>query len=128
MTRRLPASVLTSCERGPDFLEVNRLAVLVRAERLGVEVDIDAAREREGDDERRRHEEVGLDARMHARLEIAVAGEDAGGDEIGLGDGLVDDRIERAGIADAGGAAVADDLEAELVEVGLRGRSCRSNR
>ena len=62
----------------------------------------------------------GLDAGMHAGLEIAVAGEDAGSDEIGLGDGFVDDGIERAGIADAGGATVADDLEAELVEVGLQ--------
>jgi len=41
-------------------------------------------------------------------------------DEIALGDRLVDDRVERAGVADAGGAAVADDLEAELVEVGLQ--------
>ena len=118
--RRACVSVLTSCERGPDVLEVNRLAVLAGAERLRVEVDIDAAGEGEGDDERRRHEEVRLDVRVDARLEVAVAGEDAGGDEIVLGDGLVDDRIERAGIADAGGAAVADDLEAELVEVGLQ--------
>ena len=57
---------------------------------------------------------------MHARLEIAVAGEHAGGDEIVFGDRLLDGRVERAGIADAGRAAVADDLEAELVEVGLQ--------
>ena len=65
-------------------LQVNVLAVLVLAERLLREVDIDAARERERDDERRRHEEVRLDVLVHARLEIAVAGKHRRGDEIVL--------------------------------------------
>ena len=86
------ARSLTSLKRGPEFLQVDGLAVSVGAERLGIQVDIDLAGEREGDDERRRHEEVGLDAGMHPGLEIAVAGKHAGGDEIGLGDGLVDHR------------------------------------
>ena len=45
-------------------------------------VDIDAPRERERDDERRRHEKVRLDVLMHARLEIAIAGKNGSGDEI----------------------------------------------
>ena len=75
--------------------------------------------ERESDDERRRHEEVRLDVLVHARLEIAVAGEHAGGDEIVLRDRFLERGMQRAGVADAGRAAVADGLEAELVEVGL---------
>ncbi len=35
-------------------------------------------------------------------------------------DGLLDRRGQRAGVADAGGAAVADQVEAELVQVGLQ--------
>ena len=46
---------------GPDVFEVDGLAVLVLAERLGVEVVVDVAGERVGDDQRRRHEVVGAD-------------------------------------------------------------------
>ena len=57
---------------------------------------------------------------MHARLEVAIAGEDADADEVVARDGFLDARIERAGVADAGRAAVADGVEAELVEVRLQ--------
>ena len=53
---------------------------------------------------------------MDATLEVAVAREDRGHDEvIGL-DGLSDRTVERTAVADAGGAAVAHDVEAELLE------------
>ena len=55
---------------------------------------------------------------MDARLEVAVAGEHRGADQVVLHDGLLDRLRQRAGIADAGGAAVADDVEAELLQVG----------
>jgi hypothetical protein len=55
---------------------------------------------------------------MDAGLEVAIAGEDGGGDEVVLGDGVLDGPVEGAGIADAGGTAVADDLEAEFIEIG----------
>ena len=84
------------------------------------QVEIDPAGEREGDHERRRHEEVGLDVLMDARFEVAIAGKDGGGDEIEFVDRFFDPRVERTGVADAGGAAVADDVEAELVEIGLQ--------
>jgi hypothetical protein len=56
---------------------------------------------------------------VNAGFEVAVAREDGGSDEVVLDDGGFDLGRERAGVADAGGAAVANDLEAELVEVGL---------
>ena len=56
---------------------------------------------------------------MNACLEVAVAREDSGGDKVVFDDGAFDLGCERAGVADAGRAAVADDLEAELVEVRL---------
>ena len=76
--------------------------------------------ERKRDDQRRRHEEIRLDVLVDARLEVAVAGQHRRGDEIVFDDGLLDRRGERAGIADARGAAVADEIEAELVEIRLQ--------
>ena len=43
---------------------------------------IDPAGERESDHQRRRHEEIRLDVLMHARFEIAIAGQHRGRDEI----------------------------------------------
>src|SRR3546814_6424877 len=60
------------------------------------------------------------DLRMHPALEIPVAGEHrADGEVLGL-DGVVDRLGQRAGVADAGGAAIADEVEAERVEVVLQ--------
>ena len=88
--------------------------------RFGRQIDVDTARERERDDQRRRHEEIGFDAGMDAGLEIAVAGEHAGGDEIVFHDGFLDRPGQRTGVADAGRAAVADEIEAQRVEIALQ--------
>ena len=88
--------------------------------RIFRQVDIDTARERERDHERRRHEEVGLDVLVHARLKISIAGEDRGRHQIEFTDRFLDLRMKRAGIADAGCAAVADDVKSELIEICLQ--------
>ena len=106
-------------EAWPDVFQENINAGAVFGDWFGGEVDIHAAGERVGDDERGRHEEVGADVLVNAGLEVAVAREDGGGDEVVLHDRGFDLGSERAGVADAGRAAVADDLEAELVEVRL---------
>ncbi|MNL63044.1 hypothetical protein D3C87_1871330 [compost metagenome] len=54
---------------------------------------------------------------MHAAFEVAVAGEHRGDGEVGLLDGFFDRFRQGAGVADAGGAAVTDQGEAEFVEV-----------
>ena len=56
---------------------------------------------------------------MHAGFEVAVPGEHGGGDDVLAFDDIFNARIKRAGVADAGGAAVADGLKAELVEFDL---------
>ena len=56
---------------------------------------------------------------MHAGLEVAVPGEHGGGDDVLAFDDIFNASVERAGVADASGAAVADGLEAELVELDL---------
>src|SRR3546814_20272187 len=62
-------------------------------------------------------EEVGAYVGRHAALEIAIARKHAGRDDVVLVDRLRDRGRERPRIADAGGAAIADEVEAERVEI-----------
>ena len=97
----------------PDVAQVDGLAVLVVAERLVVQVGVDAAGERVGDHQHRRRQKVHAHQRVDAPLEVAVARQHRGDDQIALGHGLGDRLRQRARVADAGGAAVADEVEAE---------------
>jgi hypothetical protein len=54
---------------------------------------------------------------VHATLEVAVAGEDRGDRELVVADGFRNRSVERAGVADAGRAAIADDVESERLEI-----------
>ena len=115
------ADQLGDLRRGrPDVLQVDRLAVLAHAERLARDVDLERAGERVGDDQRRRGEIVRAHVRIDAALEVAVAGEHRAGDEVVRVDRLGDRLGQRPGIADAGRAAVADEVEAERVEMLLQ--------
>jgi hypothetical protein len=51
---------------------------------------------------------------VDARLEVAVAGQHRRRDQVVGDDGLLDPGVQRAGVADAGGAAVGREAEAEL--------------
>ncbi len=113
----------TSIGVGPDVLEEHVVALGVGAERLGLEVEVHRPGQRVGDDQRRAGEVVHLHVGADPALEVAVAGEHRGDGEVVLvdrGGDLVD---QRAGVADADRAAVADGVEAEplevLVETGL---------
>ena len=106
-------------EAWPDVFQENINAGVVLGDGFLGEVDVHAASERAGDDERWRHEEIGADVLVNAGLEVAVAREDSGSDEVVFHNGAFDLGCERAGVADTGRASVADDLEAELVKVGL---------
>ena len=106
--------------RRPDVLEEDLLALLVEAERLLEQIRIHRAGERIGDDQRRRGEIVRPHVGVDPALEIAIAGQHRGGDQVLVVDGLGNLRRQRAGIADAGGAAEADQVEAELVEILLQ--------
>jgi hypothetical protein len=69
------------------------------------------------DDQRRRGQIVGAHIRVHPALEVAVAGQNRAGDQVVVVDGLGNRRVERAGVADAGGAAIAGQVEAERIEI-----------
>ena len=103
-----------------DILQVHVIAVRVGAERLGFEVEVHRAGERVGDDQRRGGQIVHLDVWADAAFEVAVAGEHGGDGQVVGVDRLGDLGQQRAGVADAGGAAEADELVAERVEVVLQ--------
>ena len=102
----------------PDIAQEHRLAVAPVAQRLGRQIDIGASGDRVGDHEWRRSEEIGLDVGMDPRFEVSVARQHGRADDIVLRNRLLDRRIERAGIADAGRAAVACEIEVKLLELG----------
>ena len=104
----------------PDVLQKDLLALLVDAERLLDDIDIHRAGERIGDHERRRSEIIGAHVGVDAAFEIAIARQHRRGDQIIVVDRLGILRRQRTGIADAGRAAEADEIEAELVEIFLQ--------
>ena len=104
----------------PDVLQVDRVAVLVGAERVLGDVHQQRTGDGIGDDQRRRGQVVGAHVRVDAALEVAIAGQHRAGDQVAIGDGLGDFLRQRAGVADAGCAAVADEVEAEGVEIVLQ--------
>src|SRR5208282_5624190 len=103
--------------RRPQVAEVDSLAGRPRSYRLGGQVDVHGARERVGNYERRRGQVVHLDVRVDPALEVTVAGQHRDDGEVVVGDRGADRLRQRAGVADAGGAAVADQAEAELLQV-----------
>ena len=101
----------------PDVGEHDRLAVLAGAERFLGQVDVQRAGDRVGDDERWRGEEVHPYFGVHAALEVAVAGQHRAGGDIAGFDGSGDFRLQRAGVADAGGASISHDIESQCGQV-----------
>ena len=85
------------------------------SDRMQINVFDDRSGQRVSDDERRRHQEIRFDVLMNARLEIAVARQNRSGDQIVFDDLFFDARIERTGIADAGRAAVTDEIKTDFV-------------
>ncbi len=69
-----------------------------------------------GDYERRGSQIIGAHIRIDAALEIAVAGKHGRDDEVLVVHSFRNRLGQRPGIADAGGAAIADKLEAERVQ------------
>ena len=82
------------------------------------QVDVDPTGQGEGHDQRRRREVARARERMDPALEVAVARQDGRHDQVVGLDRLGDRRVERAGVADAGRAAVAGEGEAEGLERG----------
>ena len=119
MSERIASATvsLISSRRRPDVPQVDRLAVGALAKRLLEKVDVHAAGERVGDAERRRGQVVVAHVLLDTPLEVAVARQDRADNQVVVVDRGGDLIGERARVPDARGAAVADEVEAQLVEV-----------
>ena len=94
------------------------LSGLVFTERIGVEVVVDTSGKRVGHHQRRRHEVISADIGVNAAFEVTIAAEHGDGDKTVIVNGLGNIDRQRAGVADARRAAVTDDVEAQLIEIG----------
>ncbi len=101
---------------GPDVLQEHGFPISVGPERIGAEVDVEVPRERVRDDERRRREICGLDLGMDATLEVPVAAEHRRHCQVLGIDAFRDVLGQRSAVADARRAAIADEVEAQLLE------------
>ena len=72
--------------------------------------------QRVGDDQRRAGQIVGFDQRVDAALKVAIAAQHRRGHQIALRHRLGHRFGQRAAVADARGAAVADGVEAQLIQ------------
>src|SRR3546814_2696656 len=68
-------------------------------------------------DQRRRGEVVHAHVLMDAAFEVAIAGQHRRDAQLVVTNGLADRLVERARIADAGRAAVGDDVVAKVFEI-----------
>ena len=104
----------------PDILEINRFARIGLVDRVGGNIDVERSGQRVGHHQRRRGEVVRAHIRVDAALEVAVARQHGEGDQVIFVDGLGDRLVQRAGVADTGRAAIADEVEAHRVEIFLQ--------
>ena len=104
----------------PDVAQVDVRAVRGLADGIGLQVDAHGARQGVGHHQRRRRQPIGAHLLMYATLEVAIAGEHGRHHQIAGLDGRRDRLRQRAGVADAGGAAVAHQVEADPVQVFLQ--------
>ena len=107
---------------------MHRRAVGAGLHRLAAQVALGVAGEREGDHQRRRHDEAEVEVGMHAAGEVAVARQHRDRMARAVRRAPRGSARQRAGVADAGRAAVADDVEAERRQVVDQARRARGRR
>ena len=103
--------------RRPDVAQKDRLATVIVAQRLRVKVEVDAARQRIRQHQRRTHQVVGAHVGVDAPLEIAVPAQDADRHQAVLFDRLRNVGRQRSRVADAGRAPVPNRVETQLVQI-----------
>ncbi|CVA81563.1 Uncharacterised protein [Serratia marcescens] len=102
----------------PDILQVDRLTVVALAQRLFGQINLHAARQRISHHQRRRGQPVGFHQRVNTPFEVAVARQHRAHGQIALFDRLLDRIRQRAGVTDAGGAAIPHQVEPQLFQIG----------
>src|SRR5919206_355566 len=108
--------IITSCapRRAPNWLKSRGWTPCsIRYRPAGLSTGVDPAGQGVGHDQRRRGQVAGADLRMDPTFEVAVPAQHRGHHEVVLLDRTGDRVGQRAAVADAGRAAVADELVAE---------------
>ncbi|MNZ56608.1 hypothetical protein D3C78_745560 [compost metagenome] len=104
----------------PQILQGDRVAVLVGAQRVLLDVEAHGTGDGVGDHQRRRGQEGLLGVRVDTAVEVTVARQYGGGVQVAVDDFLLDHRVQRTGHAVAGGAGEGDDAKAELFQLLLQ--------
>jgi hypothetical protein len=84
------------------------------------EIDVNAASQGKGNNQRRRHQEICLDALVYPRFEVSVAREDGCGHKVFIGKCLLDVGVQRSRISNAGGASVPNNIKSEFIQIRLQ--------
>ena len=100
----------------PEVGQHHRCSVGVGTERLGREVDVDGARQGVGDHQRWTSEEVLLHVGVDATFEVAVSRQHRHARKVVFVDRLGHALEQRSGVTDARRAAVAREVEAQIVQ------------
>ena len=108
--------ILDFLAAGPDVLQIDRLAIVVAAQRVLVQIDPHGTGQGVGHHQRRRCQPVGAHALVYPAFEVAVTREHRRHHQIAFGDTAVDLFRQWAGVTDTGGTAVAHQVESQLVQ------------
>src|SRR5215467_16004170 len=111
--------ILNLAESRPEIAQESFLAVLVLSKWVAGKIDVNPAGEGEGDNQWRRHQKIRFDMLMHAGFKIPISRKDRSCNQIVFVDRLFDVWMQRSRVANASRATITDEIESELVEIGL---------
>ena len=101
----------------PHIFQIDGFTVAAGAERIFGQIRAHRTGDAVGNNQCRTGEVICAQVGVHARFEVAIAGEHRTGDEVFRYHGFFDFRVERAGGTHTGGAAVGDDAVAAFYQI-----------
>jgi hypothetical protein len=101
--------------RGIDIAQKDRFPLRIEAEGMTLKIESQAAGQGVSLPQRRGSQKTGAHVGMDAAFEITVAGEHCRPHQPVFTHGFSNIRMERTGITNAGGAAIADHVETQTV-------------
>ena len=109
--------LLHLCGIRPNLGEVDVLAVTALTQRLRLEIEVHGTGEGVGDDQRWTRQVVHLHIGVDATLKVAITRKHRGNSKVVGVDRRRDLLVERTGVSDTGGAAVANGVKTEVFQI-----------
>ena len=103
--------------RRPDVAQIDGISEGAIAQGVRVRIEIHGAGQRIGDNQRRRGQEIGLGGGVNASFKVTVTAQHGRGHQVVFRDGVADALQNGTAVSDAGGAAVADGVESQGLQV-----------